>query len=121
MKNKLNTLTLPESQLTSAQVQDGPSNLTSLHPWFDSTAQTNYESIENKDKKNSGKLGQSSPQEPEDKKKNKKRGLSSATALEDSQLKSPIYPNSPVKVYDNAAESQKDIARDFKRKCVIYM
>lgn len=34
MKNKLNTLTLPESQLTSAQVQDGPSNLTSLHPWF---------------------------------------------------------------------------------------
>lgn len=36
-------------------------------------------------------------------------------------LKTPIYPNTPVKVYDNAKESKIDMARDFKNKTIIYM
>jgi hypothetical protein len=39
-----------------------------------------------------------------------------------SQLKkhTPIFPHTPVKVYENAKESKLDITRDFKNKTLIY-
>jgi len=41
--------------------------------------------------------------------------------LSDSQLKTPTYPHTPVKVYNNAKESKLDIVRDFKNQTIIYM
>jgi hypothetical protein len=37
------------------------------------------------------------------------------------QFKTPIYPQTPVKIYNNAKESKLDIVRDFKDKTIIYM
>ena len=36
-------------------------------------------------------------------------------------IKSPIFPHTPVKVYENAAISKKDIVKDFKEVPLIYM
>lgn len=39
----------------------------------------------------------------------------------DSTTKTPIYPNTPVKIYDDAEESKSDMLKDFKDKSIIYM
>lgn len=35
--------------------------------------------------------------------------------------KSPIYPHPPVKIFYKVAESRKEILREYKNKCIIYM
>lgn len=35
--------------------------------------------------------------------------------------KTPIYPNTPVKIYDDAQESKSDMLKDLKNKAIIYM
>lgn len=39
----------------------------------------------------------------------------------DSTIKTPVYPNTPVKIYDDAQESKSDMLKDFKNKVIIYM
>ena len=39
----------------------------------------------------------------------------------DSKMKSPVYPHTPVKVYENVALSKKDISKNFKGVPLIYM
>jgi hypothetical protein len=67
-----------------------------------------------------------SPNVPEDPKKNNPKDefeTAKTPKSSDSQLRkqTPIYPHTPVKVYNNAKESKSDIVRDFKKKTVIYM
>lgn len=84
------------------------------------TGQTNYslKSAPN----SSEETSQYSPEEPEDP---KNEDLHRNRNEDGSQLvpKSPIFPHPPVKTYDNLASeaTRKDIAREFNRKCVIYM
>jgi len=41
--------------------------------------------------------------------------------LASEKQKSPIYPHPPVKIFYKVAESRKEILREYKNKCIIYM
>ena len=86
------------------------------------TGQTNYSLKSAPEKNSSGETSQYSPEEPEDP---KNEDLHRNRNEDGSQLvpKSPIFPHPSVKTYDNLASeaTRKDIAREFNRKCVIYM
>lgn len=69
---------------------------------------------------NSGTEPQNTPGGPErnnPEKDNNAKNFSTG----DSTTKTPIYPNTPVKIYDDAQESKLDMLKDFKNKVIIYM
>lgn len=44
-----------------------------------------------------------------------------APIIKGSQLKTPVFPHTPVKVYNSALESKLEISRDFRGQTIIYM
>jgi hypothetical protein len=58
-----------------------------------------------------------SPEDPKSNKPNKSSELDNSNSL----AKSPVYPHTPVKVYNDASVSKFDIYKDFKDVSIIYM
>lgn len=63
--------------------------------------------------------GTESPEDPENnpKKDNTKKSLARTKCI----IKTPVFPSTPVKVYDDANNSKLDMLTDLKNQAVIYM
>jgi len=82
----------------------------------DSTAQQSTKTFVDN---NSETESQNTPGDP--KRNNNPKKDNDAKESEDSTIKTPVYPNTPVKIYYDAQESKSDMLKDFKNKVIIYM